>query len=127
MILPLHPRTRHALAQHGWEPRAITFTKPLTYLEMIVMEERARFILTDSGGVQKEAFFFHTPCITLREETEWVETLGDGCNVLAGADPERIVVAAGAAASAGPWRNFYGDGDAALRICETLMGASARA
>lgn len=122
VVLPLHPRTRNALAKLNWEARAIAVTRPASYLDMLLLEDRARFILTDSGGVQKEAYFFETPCITLRDETEWLETLENGCNTLAGADDGRILAAAAAAAHAGPWRNAYGNGDAAEVICETLLG-----
>jgi UDP-GlcNAc3NAcA epimerase len=121
VVLPLHPRTRNVLAGLHWEPKAITLTKPASYLEMLLLEDRARFILTDSGGVQKEAYFFQTPCITMRDETEWVETLENGCNTLTGADGERIFAAASAVESAGPWKNVYGNGDAAERSCEAML------
>jgi len=123
VALPLHPRTRNVLAKLEWSPRAVTITGPASYLDMLLLEDRARFILTDSGGVQKEAYFFCKPCITLRDETEWLETLENGCNTLAGAETERIVGAAAAAASAGPWNNAYGSGDAAGTICQTLIGS----
>ena len=93
---------------------------PLSYLEMLQMESRARLVLTDSGGVQKEAYFAARPCITLRDETEWVETLDHGCNALAGCDVERILTAARNSATAGPWSAIYGDGRAGHAILDTL-------
>jgi UDP-GlcNAc3NAcA epimerase len=120
IVLPLHPRTRAKLAALGWSPRNITILDPVGYLEMIALESEARIILTDSGGVQKEAYFFETPCITLRGETEWVETLDNGCNVLAGADHSRIVAAFDKAQFAGPWTAAYGDGRSANRMLDEL-------
>jgi UDP-GlcNAc3NAcA epimerase len=94
---------------------------PLAYSDMPLFEKRARMILTDSGGVQKEAYFVHVPCITLRDETEWVETLENSCNTLAGAaDAERIVDAARRTGSAGPWAELYGTGDSAGVILREL-------
>jgi len=120
VLLPLHPRTQKRLADLGVSPEAVTVTQPATYLEILQLESRARFILTDSGGVQKEAYFAKVPCITLREETEWEETLENDCNVLAGASVERIVAAAEDAGRAGPWTPVYGDGQAGEHIVRAL-------
>lgn len=120
VVLPLHPRTRKVLDASGWQPRSIAVTSPLSYFEMLLLEGRAKLILTDSGGVQKEAYFAEAPCVTLRDETEWVETLENGCNVLAGADADRIVGAARDAATAGPWTALYGDGHAGDKIIDAL-------
>ncbi len=106
----------------GWTSRAIQVIPPVSYLEMLLLEGRARFILTDSGGVQKEAYFVQVPCITMRDETEWVETLDNGCNVLAGANKETILAAVEASANAGPWKNPYGKGDASGAILNALDG-----
>jgi len=96
VIVPLHPRTRHALAP--LLPRSpaplLKLIDPVSYLDMLILEKNAKVILTDSGGVQKEAFFFRVPCVTLREETEWVETVEAGWNILVGCAPEGIVQAA---------------------------------
>ena len=88
----------------------------------MLLESRARMILTDSGGVQKEAYFLRVPCVTLRDETEWVETLNNGCNIVAGADPQAVIAAAQRTNAAGPWVNHYGNGKAGAQIVEALLG-----
>ncbi len=115
IILPLHPRTRKSLGSElekiGGRVRVVD---PVPYLDMLSLEQNARLILTDSGGVQKEAYWFEVPCVTLRDETEWVELVEAGCNRLAGADPERILKAvsdfeaAGATLSAESPSDLYG-------------------
>lgn len=131
VVLPLHPRTRKTMMNAGIQPDHVTLISPLSYLEMLLLEGRARFILTDSGGVQKEAYFARVPCVTLREETEWVETLDNGCNVLVGANEQAIVDAVTRPVPAGPWTAVYGNGDAGHRILSALgeqtAGARARA
>jgi UDP-GlcNAc3NAcA epimerase len=121
VLLPLHPRTQARLKQLGWKERSVTIMRPVSYLEMLLLEARARMILTDSGGVQKEAYFLSVPCITLREETEWLETLENHCNQIVGTDRERIVKGARSTASSGPWVTPYGDGQAAGVIVQTLL------
>ena len=108
----------------GLSVEAVKMTRPLSYLEMLLVEKRARFILTDSGGVQKEAYFMQTPCITLRDETEWLETLDNRCNVLVGTDEQAILTAAESAQDAGPWTAVYGQGHAATAILQALRNAS---
>ncbi|MDO9582835.1 MAG: UDP-N-acetylglucosamine 2-epimerase (non-hydrolyzing) [Desulfomicrobium sp.] len=126
VILPLHPRTRKIIDGMGQPEalRGLTVLEPLSYLEMLRLEMSARIILTDSGGVQKEAFFHRVPCITLRDETEWVETVEMGWNVLVGADREAII---------GAWQRphirvevaqVYGDGDAAGRMVKHVARLS---
>lgn len=92
-VVPLHPRTSKALAEiggrHSLGP-AVRFFDPVSYLDMIQLEAKAKVILTDSGGVQKEAYFAGVPCVTLRNETEWVELVDHGFNALGGREPERI-------------------------------------
>jgi UDP-N-acetylglucosamine 2-epimerase len=98
VIWPVHPRTRAALP--GVEPTLaprVHACEPVGYRQMIALERDAGIVLTDSGGVQKEAYWLGVPCVTLREETEWLETLEEGRNVLAGAEPDRIVAAVDAA------------------------------
>ena len=129
VVLPLHPRTRKALGSAaiklGGQVRAID---PVSYLDMIRLERNARMILTDSGGVQKEAFWFGKPCVTLRKETEWVELVEAGCNRLAGAETDSIVAAvaefekAGASLDEDRPKDLYGDGHAAERIVSLLAG-----
>lgn len=96
VVLPAHPRLRARLATLSLaiDPRQIRLIEPLGYLEMVRAVAGARGVLTDSGGLQKEAFWLGIPCVTLREETEWIETLADGSNRLAGASSERIREAA---------------------------------
>lgn len=96
-------------------------TDPVPYLDMLLLEKQAQVILTDSGGVQKEAYWFRIPCVGLREETEWVETMEAGWNALAGCEPERIIIKAVNEAKPGSNRgDFYGDGRAAERIVRAL-------
>jgi UDP-GlcNAc3NAcA epimerase len=96
VVLPLHPRTQHALATHGLSfSRRVLQIAPVPYLEMIPLVENARLVLTDSGGVQKEAFFLGVACITMREETEWVETVSVNANRLVGLSPLKAAAAAG--------------------------------
>lgn len=123
VILTLHPRTRKLLAQNQLESRlgAVQVIDPVSYLDMIRLEESARAVCTDSGGVQKEAFFYGVPCITLRDETEWVETVQSGWNRLVGADTEKIVTAVKAADhKPSTSASFYGDGRAAEKIIASL-------
>lgn len=82
VVLPLHPRTRQKITAMGLATSNIQIIEPVGYLEMIVLEKNARLIATDSGGVQKEAFFHQVPCVTLRDETEWVELVEHGWNYL---------------------------------------------
>jgi UDP-GlcNAc3NAcA epimerase len=121
VLLPLHPRTQARLERIGWKAQSVSIIRPVSYLEMLLLEGRARMILTDSGGVQKEAYFVRVPCLTLREETEWIETLENRCNQIVGADPSKIVEAAGLIGSAGPWGTHFGDGNASALILRALL------
>jgi len=93
VVLPLHPRTRKLVGEYGLSHhlKSLIVTEPLAFLDMVALEQAARLILTDSGGVQKEAFFYGVPCVTMRDETEWVETVDLGCNRLVGASGDAIV------------------------------------
>jgi UDP-GlcNAc3NAcA epimerase len=127
VILPLHPRTRLALDKSQLLEKAearLRIIDPVGYLEMIQLEQQAGVVVTDSGGVQKEAFFFRTPCVTLREETEWTELVQHGYNQLVGSNPEAIANAAGKqwCRSLDWTQQLYGDGRAAYHIVELLVG-----
>jgi UDP-GlcNAc3NAcA epimerase len=123
--LYMHPRTRAALSDVNWSPKFLRVNKPLSYFEMISAVSRAQFLLTDSGGLQKEAYFLQTPCITLRHETEWVETLHGGCNVVVGDSGAAIHAAAAKADSAGPWGTPYGTGEAGIAVIQALLAHAA--
>jgi UDP-GlcNAc3NAcA epimerase len=129
VVLPLHPRTRAALGALKPRPEiasSLLLTTPLPYFDMLVLTAAARLVLTDSGGLQKEAFFARRPCLTLREETEWVETVAAGRNFLAGSDPARIEAAVARALAAETRKSppLYGRGDAARRIVRILVSGS---
>lgn len=129
VLLPLHPRTARRLQAQGLRPAgAVRLLPPQPYFEMLRLQSEARVVLTDSGGMQKEAYLLGTPCITLRETTEWVETLRGGANRLAGADGPRIARAVAAVERRRPrWdaRRTYGDGRAAERIARIVAGTIA--
>ena len=154
VILPLHPRTRKVLAaaesergQSGartetagtaetprlWESESLDpaarsgrlhVIDPVGYRDMLALERRARLIVTDSGGVQKEAYLNGVPCLTLRDNTEWTETVEAGWNRLVGSCPDRLLAEARRFLEIGPPQQrpcFYGDGDAGARIVQTLL------
>jgi len=117
VIFPVHPRTRACLETYEitWK-KHIRFIEPVGYIDMLALESGADRILTDSGGVQKEAFLLRVPCVTLREETEWTETVDMGWNVLAGRRPEAILDAVGLPRPNPPQKNPFGEGNAAVSI-----------
>lgn len=130
VVIPVHPRTRERLrdcfgAAFNCQKGNLIMTDPLGYLDMLMLEQSARLILTDSGGIQKEAYFLSVPCITLRGETEWVETVDSGWNVLVGSIPSKILQAVAKT----DWPRdksalLFGDGKAAERIVDELSNAS---
>ena len=143
LVLPLHPRTRKVLeglassdsafrfphsafsSDHSFStldpgPGTLLIIDPLPYLDMLLLEKNARVILTDSGGVQKEAYWFEVPCVTMRDETEWVETVEAGWNAVVGAETEKIVEAVRSAKPGHPGGDFYGNGHAAEKIVRIL-------
>jgi UDP-N-acetylglucosamine 2-epimerase len=121
VVLPLHPRTRGAMDAAGlMVVPNVRVSEPVSYVEMLALEHNARAILTDSGGVRREAYFLSIPCVTLRTESEWPETLDTGWDVLAGSDVEAIVAAATRQRPDTPPPPLFGDGHAADRIVEIL-------
>lgn len=129
VVLPLHPRTRKLITEYDLSRFLATLivTEPLPFLDMVALEQAASLILTDSGGVQKEAFFYGVPCITMRDETEWTETVDLGWNRLAGSAKDSILAAITetignrrSAMSLSP----YGTGKAAQDILDHLIQAS---
>ena len=129
IVLPVHPRTRRRLADFGLTlPANVRAIAPVGYLDMLALEAASAVVLTDSGGVQKEAYYLQVPCVTLRSETEWVETVAAGWNVVAGVEPAAIETAVSSMAT----RDFpthpelYGDGRAAERIAGAVIAAARR-
>lgn len=124
LVLPLHPRTKYKIEQqHNADVLSgITVLEPLPYLEMQRLQMSAKLILTDSGGMQKEAYFHQVPCITLRDETEWVETVEVGWNQVVGANAAQIHSAwRGAKPPGGRTETLYGDGNAAASAVEVIL------
>jgi len=121
IVFPVHPRTRAALGAGGVRLGAnVRLVDPVGYLEMLVLEENAGAIITDSGGVQKEAYFAGRPCITLRDRTEWTETVDAGWNVLVGTEPDAIAGAVRGFRPKGERPELFGDGHAAERVVDCL-------
>ena len=128
LVLPLHPRTRHALGALDWQPaQRLRIIDPVGYLDMVALEAGAQLIVTDSGGVQKEAYFHRVACVTLRTETEWVELVESGWNTLVAPQSAEVIAAAVHAGLARgvprEWTAFYGTGDASRKIAATLAAA----
>jgi UDP-GlcNAc3NAcA epimerase len=123
VVLPLHPRTRHLLLDQALMPLLgrVRVIEPLSFMEMLVLEQSARVVITDSGGVQKEAFFYGVPCVTMRDETEWVETVQLNWNRLVGASRKLIASAAISAVPGVLGVSPYGDGRAGQRIVEAIL------
>lgn len=121
VVLPLHPRTRKCLEQGSYDTSALTIVDPVGYLNMVWLLVNCSAVLTDSGGLQKEAYFFSKPCVTLRDETEWVELIEHGVNRLGGADTARILEAFDAAVFPDDLQvELYGGGRASERIVREL-------
>ncbi len=121
VIFPLHPRTRKSLETWGLEvPANVEVRNAVTYTEMLTLERDAVAIATDSGGVQREAYLWGVPCITMREETEWIETVSTGWNTLVGVDADKFRAAL---AKPQPQERppIFGDGNAAERIAELTV------
>jgi UDP-GlcNAc3NAcA epimerase len=131
VILPLHPRTRSLLPtnlsatvlERVKKNSDFIITEPVSFLEMIALEKNCAMVLTDSGGVQKEAFYFNKPCVIMRSETEWTELVECGTAILADADEQRIIDAFARLyrRSDLQYPSFYGDGRAAEFICSEML------
>jgi UDP-GlcNAc3NAcA epimerase len=121
VVFPAHPRTRKTMEAEGLELEPhVRLVEPLGYLELAAMASQARAILTDSGGLQKEAYWYGVPCVTVRPSTEWVDTVVVGANVLVDADPDAIAAAVAQAAMPAETPVLYGDGHSSERIAQVL-------
>lgn len=118
VVIPIHPRTRKKLQEHSISTASLNCIDPVGYFDILTLLEQCAVVITDSGGMQKEAYFFSKPCVTLRDETEWVELVEQGSNLLAGADQERICLAVGQFLDSDVdcSAKLYGDGDAGMKI-----------
>jgi len=135
IVFPVHPRTRNKLQEYGFLPQVpiadhrspvtihhLLLLPPVGYLDSLILTQNARKVLTDSGGLQKEAYFAGVPCITLDDSTGWPETVEDGWNVLVGSDKDRIIEAVKQFRPQGGQRDVFGDGKAGQKIAETISG-----
>lgn len=122
VVLPMHPRTRNVLAQRGIHPCHITLIEPVGYLQMLWLLQHCGLVVTDSGGVQKEAFFMRKACVTLRDQTEWVELVDLGVNTLVGAEQAQIIhaIEKNLDRKIEDKAALYGGGQAAKRIAQVL-------
>ncbi len=121
VVLPAHPRTSETIQSNALPVRGrIRLTDPLGYLDFAALASQARVIVTDSGGLQKEAYWYGVPCVTARPSTEWVDTVEAGANVLVDDDPEALVAAVNDARMPEKRPQLYGDGKASVRIAEAL-------
>jgi UDP-GlcNAc3NAcA epimerase len=120
IVLPIHPRTRKSIANNIHISENVHLTDPVGYLQMLYLTMHSSKVLTDSGGLQKEAYFLGKQCITLRTETEWLETVHDNWNIVTGTDPDKIVEAIRADVPSSEQRPSFGDGKAAEAIVGRL-------
>ncbi len=124
VVLPLHPRTQKIIANNNlqYNKNVINIIEPIGYLEMVYLLQNCKLVMTDSGGLQKEAFFFAKPCITLRDETEWVELVQNGFNTIVGADYDKIVSTyENQNYNIDFSLNLYGGGNSSKEIAEALL------
>ncbi len=122
VILPLHPRTKKILEQGDYDISNLTITDPVGYLNMVWLIDHCDLVMTDSGGLQKEAFFFEKPCITLRDETEWVELVENNFNLLVGANKEIIIAASKRHVFSRDFNvDLYGNGLASAKVIEAFV------
>jgi UDP-N-acetylglucosamine 2-epimerase len=122
VVFPLHPRTRGAIEREGLELAAhVVASEPLGYIDLTALVSQARVIATDSGGLQKEAYWYGVPCVTMRPSTEWVDTVELGANVLVDDDPDEIARAVRGARMPDDLPGLYGDGHASEKIAAALL------
>jgi UDP-GlcNAc3NAcA epimerase len=121
VLLPAHPRTLAQIERQGQTPRGLSLLPPLGYLDFAALASQARVIVTDSGGLQKEAYWYGVPCVTARPSTEWVDTVELGANVLVDDDPDRLVEAVRTAAIPSDRPPLYGDGHASVKVAQALV------
>lgn len=122
IVFPIHPRTKKVIHKQGYNFKSnVIIIEPVGYMDMIQLEQSAKLIITDSGGIQKESYWLGIPCITLREETEWIETVSVGWNVLTGADPKTIIRAIISINPPQERPPLYGNGRAAKKIVKILL------
>ena len=121
VIFPVHPRTQKAITETGFTVKShVRLIDPVGYMDMMALARAARMVLTDSGGLQKEAYWLAVPCVTMRAETEWVETVQAGWNTLVGSDSERIIEAVRSFTPNGTHPALYGDGSASVNCVDLL-------
>jgi UDP-GlcNAc3NAcA epimerase len=121
VIFPAHPRTAAVATSRGLAPGPVRMIQPLGYLDFAALASQARVILTDSGGLQKEAYWYGIPCVTMRPSTEWKDTVEVGANILVDDDPDAIAKTATEARMPNERPQLYGDGHAAERIADVLV------
>lgn len=125
VVFPIHPRTKKLIKEYGFNHylENVITTDPLPYIEMLWLEKNAKVIITDSGGMQKEAYFLKIPCITIREETEWLETIESGANIIVGVSIEKIIKhALNPVVNLSSFESkIYGSGDAGIKIVNKII------
>ena len=124
VIFPLHPRTKKQIKRNKIKlPENIFISKPISYFESLAYQKNAKFVITDSGGMQKEAYILGTPCITIRDETEWTETLKNGFNTIVGSDAKKFISALEKCLTIKlkPDKNLFGRGEASEKIASVLQ------
>jgi UDP-N-acetylglucosamine 2-epimerase len=123
VLLPAHPRTAAVAMSEGLAPGHVRISPPLSYLDFSALASQARVIVTDSGGIQKEAYWYGVPCVTARPSTEWVDTVELGANVLVDDDPARLVDAVRLARMPDERPPLYGDGHASEQVAAALLAS----
>jgi UDP-N-acetylglucosamine 2-epimerase len=122
VVFPVHPRTRARIQEEGLAlGKHVRVIEPLSYLELASLASQARVIVTDSGGLQKEAYWYGVPCVTVRPSTEWVDTVAERANVLVDDDPEALAAAVASASIPANRPVLYGDGHASERVAQVLV------